>query len=59
MATIGKYVFLFRMGMDVDEHFNSIIVLHYVLFNCVNFPNTIGPSCFPASVEIIARDVAS
>ena len=32
MATICEYIFLFRVGVEIDEHLYSIVVLENMLF---------------------------
>ncbi len=33
MATIREYVFLLGMGMKIEKHLNSIVMLEDMLFN--------------------------
>lgn len=59
MTAIGEDVLLFGVGVEVDEHLNAILVLHYILFYCVDLLASVWPGHSPAAVEVIACDVAS
>lgn len=59
MAAIGEYVFLFGMGMEIDEHLYSIVMLEDVLLYVHDLFWSLLFWGFPASVEIVACEVAA
>ncbi len=59
MTAIGKDVFLFRVGMQINKHLNPILVLHHILLYGIDLLASINTGHSPAAVEIIPCNVTS
>ena len=58
MAAVGEDVFLLRVGVEVDEHHYSALVVEDIFFNQVDLSAVVGFGRPPGSVEVVACDVA-
>ena len=59
MTSIGKDTFLFGVGMQINKHSNSFLVIEDISFYCMDLSGAIGSTSFPCSVEVIACNVAA
>lgn len=59
MTTISEDIFLLGMGVQIDKHFDSSLILHDIVFNEIYLFAFLETRKLPTAVQVITRYVTS